>query len=123
MKMENKTQDHQVIREFVGRDGLVVFYLNHRVDEYNEEIANIEAMERKETIVTITGSFLIEPVEHFQANEERLGNFPRCFSMVPATKGEINGYFAAGRRGEFSTTVPHSLSVFVGARVMLLKKH
>jgi hypothetical protein len=100
---------------------LVGFYLNRRVDEYNDEIAHIEAMQRNEAMVTIKGSFFIESVEHFRANEERLGDFPRCFSMVLATRGQINGYFSARRRGLFSTIVPHSLNLFVSAPVMLLK--
>jgi hypothetical protein len=76
---------------------LVVFYVNGGVDEYNDEIAHIEAMQRNEAMVTIKGSFFIESVEHFRVNEERLGDLPRCFSMVPATQGQINGYFPARR--------------------------
>jgi ATP-dependent exoDNAse (exonuclease V) alpha subunit len=72
-------------------------------------------------MVTINGSFFIESVEHLRVNEERLGDLPRWFSMVPATQGQINGYFSARRRGEFSTIISHSLSLFIGARVMLLK--
>jgi hypothetical protein len=37
-------QDHLIIRDFVDPDGLVMFYLSRRVDEYNDEIAHIKAM-------------------------------------------------------------------------------
>jgi hypothetical protein len=117
----NTTQDHRIIRNFIGLDGLVVLYLNRLVDEYNDEIAHIGATQRKEAIVMIEGSLFIESVEHFRADEERFGDLPRCFSMVPATRSQINGYISARRRGEFSTIVPGSLGVFVGADVMLLK--
>jgi hypothetical protein len=81
----------------------------------------MEAIQQNEAMVTIKASFCIEGIEHLRANEERLGALPRCFSMVPATRGQINGYFSAQRRGEFSTIVPHGGSLFVGAHVMLLK--
>jgi hypothetical protein len=97
MRIRNTTQDHRITRDFVGPDGVLVLYPNRHVDEYNDEIAHIEAMRRKEAMVVIKRSFFIESVEPFRGNEERLGDLLRCFSRVPATQGQINGYFSTRR--------------------------
>jgi hypothetical protein len=107
--------------KFVGKKGLVVFYHDCRVDEYNSDIATVKTTNHNKAMINIKGCFFVENVEHFQANEERLGDSPRCFTMLPATQGQINGYFPARRRRQFSAIVPCTLSIFEGARVVLLK--
>jgi hypothetical protein len=104
-----------------GKKGMVVFYHDCRVDEYNSDIATMKTTKHNKARINMKGCFFVESVEHFQANEERLGDSHRCFTMVPATQGQIDGYFSARRQGEFSTIVPSMLSIFEGARVMLLK--
>jgi hypothetical protein len=100
-RIGNTTQDHRIIRDVVDPDGLVVFYLNRRVDGYNDEIAHIEAMQRNEAMVTIKRSFFIESAEHFRANEERPGDLPRWLSMGPATWGQIDGFSLPGDSATF----------------------
>jgi hypothetical protein len=43
-RIENTNEDHQIMRDFGGSDGLVVFYLNRRIDEYNSEIAKMHSL-------------------------------------------------------------------------------
>jgi hypothetical protein len=42
--IENTTQVHRMARDLIDPDGLVVFYLNRRVDEHNDEIVHIKAV-------------------------------------------------------------------------------
>jgi hypothetical protein len=121
IRMRNTTDDHQTIRDFGEPDELVVFYFNPRVDESSDEIAHIGAMQRNKAIVTLKEFLFTMSVGCFQANEERLRDRSRCFSVVPATRSQINRYFSARRREAFSPIVPNSLIRFVLARVMLLR--
>ena len=113
----------QAIDDFVGHDdpgGMVITFTNARADYYNRLILDL----RGAASITLAARFYVRHAGSFvhSLHDDRLApRDPNFLATALATDAQIRLFVGAFKRRQFNTIVPFSLTLAVGARVMLLQ--
>ena len=111
------------IDAFVGHDdpgGMVITFTNARADYYNRLILD----RRGAAPITFAAHFYVRHANSFLhdlRDDRPPPREPHFLATALATDAEIRLFVGAFKRRQFNTIVPFSLTLAVGARVMLLQ--
>jgi ATP-dependent DNA helicase PIF1 len=109
----------QEVRDFIGLEGLAIFYRNQFVDQYNFQTARYHCAQLKAKFYTSSATYLVTGSNSHLANRG-----PRTtigLDQDIATPRQRVYYMHARLHQETTCLVPDHLFFFKGARVMLLK--
>ena len=115
-----------IVDDFVGNDskgGMVIYYKNDEVEQYNLKI--LQKRVPLSQIITIQASYytLDKTIYRAERNNDDINRErqKQIYDSHISTLSEINILSRAFTQRKTKCIVPKSLSVCIGARVMLLK--
>ena len=118
--ISNPSIDYHNVYNFIGNEGMAIFYRNNSCDEFNNIVLQYYAQENHERLFCRKGVLLSYYKKSYISNKS-IGSSRNIFDKNPATQSDIQYYISLLKKKESSSLVPYAFNFCVGSRVILLK--